>query len=1032
MKMRVFNRMKLVPLLAVLLCSVMNKCSFAEPELTASSVVSTADSTSLPQAQLEADEQDEDSTDIATAESAHQPQTYFLTTIPVQPLDYEMVSITPFDGLDGRRRRRLGRKRKRRPLPDDYWQGSPREVEPEMIYRGTDTVGTFTQTDRKRTYPRWEANGSGTSVRPRPDRWANPYSDAIDPSNPPPRPRPYETFNRGRENFPPIEGNRQRRLPRPEEQQPTSTSGYKAYRKPYSQAKRVEEDGSSSVENGKNATADLKALLKQSDGLSLSEILQQRNISLQDLIKGKQMALAALTQSPLDVATVTEAENEITSAEPTLSGVRLKVVQNDTKPDYHDIKTIKRIPVFSPSAAPVMASESTAIGSTTTATPTQLPPSAQAQDETNSVEDIITLENVGSSNDNVAIFPTVEIKQLALNPVLPTVKDERLRPIKGVASRIRPDLSNSNIRTEEVFSATRKRYENAKSYATAEPWRSSTTSPPSSTARERWTPSPGLYEKREQFLQKLNQNKVRNRVPFTLSTESNNEPPPEEHTDAILLNTEPFVQTSSERTLMRLPVVRNRLSIKPKLRSPPPSPPSSSTTQSQLQSQSAESAISLADVEFHDEPENVTKLLETEQPELNIIEKFTSFEDTKASSEPEPVLDSFEPTTTKDDDQLSEDDIIERINQNTQRSFTDSLEEYIRDVTESNPSLFNDLGPLTLSDDRREILELMEDRRIGARLAKVLSQRNMTLDELLEHRKRGSSQLHLSEIINNKVKPIEEKMDIVTAFEHFPRFNIGNLRSIRPDDIKQDSQGFSYFTSIISIRPTDEIYKEGRSMQDNHQREHKFIDWKLAHTHTGGNHKMEGGHFLGNGGLKGSGLISPSRMSADAEFDSGDDRPPSSDLLDLELTGHGFNHRHTVTIESASMPLGVRSAIVASACIVGVSLAVFALIFVVCRWRQRRRNKLNYTENFHMAKGKLPMMHTEVLKTPLNDYHQQQQQQPSQQQQQHQQHQQQQMVYSTGQHSLQLQRSDSKVNTMNPNSVEVQDYLWDTMRKPFQ
>ncbi|XP_055544924.1 uncharacterized protein LOC129730007 [Wyeomyia smithii] len=1021
MKVRVFNRMKLVPLLAVVLFSVMNKCSFAEPELSASTV-SMADpaaqphlstSSSLPPVQLEDDEQNEDSTDIATAESAHQPQTFFLTTIPVQPLDYEMVSMTPFDGLDGRRRRRLGRKRKRRPLPDDYWQGSPpREIEPELIYRGADMSGTFTQTDRKRTYPRWETSSIGPSVRPRPDRWSNPYSDAIDPSNPPPRSRPYETFNRGRENFPPIDNNRQRRLPRPEEQ-PTSTSGYKAYRKPYSQAKRVEDDGSSSSENGKNSSADLKALLKQSDGLSLSEILQQRNISLQDLIKGKQMALAALTQSPLDITTVTEAENEITSAEPTLSSVRLKVVQNDTtgKPSFHDIKTIKRIPVYSPSAAPIIASEGTTTESVTTTTSTQLPPSAP--DETNSVEDIITIDTIGSGNDNVAIFPTVEIKQLALNPILPTVKDERLRPIKGVASRIRPDLSNTNIRTEEVFSATRKRYENAKSYATAEQWRSSTTStnsPPSSTVRERWTPSPGVYEKREQFLHKLAQNKVRNRPSLIVSTESSNNDALEEHTDAVYPDTEPSIQASSERTLMRVPVHRNRLSIKPNLRRPPSSPPSSST-------QSAES-ISLADVEFHDEPENVTKLLETEQPELNIIEKFTSFEDTKANSDTQSAVGSFERTTSKDE-RINEDDLIERINQNTQRSFTDSLEDYFRDVTESNPSLFNDLGPITLSDDRREILELMEDRRIGARLAKVLSQRNMTLDELLEHRKRGSSQLHLSEIISNKVKPIEEKMDIVTAFEHFPRFNIGNLRSIRPDDIKQDSQGFSYFTSIINIRPTDEIYKEGRSMQDNHHREHKFIDWKLAHTHTG-NHKMDAGHFLGNGGLKGSGLLTPSRMSADAEFDSGNDRP-SSDLLDLELTGHGFNHRHTVTIESASMPLGVRSAIVASACIVGVSLAIFALIFVVCRWRQRRRNKLNYTENFHMAKGKLPMMHSEVLKTPLNDYQPQQQQQ-----------QQQQIVYSTGQHSLQLHRSDSKINTMNPNSLEVQDYLWDTMRKPFQ
>ncbi|XP_058824717.1 uncharacterized protein LOC131685192 [Topomyia yanbarensis] len=1017
--MEVFNRMKLVLALVALVLSVMNRCSFAEPELTAS--VSTGGSAaqrhssegaaSVQQPEDRAEE--EGLKDVAVSEIVQPPQALHLTTLvpigmPSQPLDEETFSLAPNDGFDGRRRRRLGRKRKRRPLQDDYWQGSPRDEEPEVFYRGgaADQEVTFTPPDRKRTYPRWDASNGGAILRQRPDRWANPYSDAVSPqfstsSDPPSRPRPYETTNRGRENFPPIDGNRQRRLPRPEEIA-TTTSGYKANRKPYSQAKRNEEDGGSSGETGKGAAADLKTLLKQSGGLSLSEILQQRNISLQDLIKGKQMALAALTQSPLDSQTITEAENDITSIIPTLSSVKVRMQEETTaKPDFSDIKTIKRIPVYSPSAAPMVATEiPTTISSTTTTTES----TPSAHDETNSVEDIITLDNLGTGNDNVAIFPTVEIKQLALNPVLPTVKEERLRPIKGVASRIRPDLSNSNIRTEEIFSATKKRYENAKSFATAESWHSSTASPISvtgSTVRERWTPSPGLYEKREQFLQKLNQNKVRNRPSSTASTETHSENP-EEQPDAP--EQETSVQTSSERTLMRVPAARNRLSIKPKLRTSPPSPPPVPP-----QAQSTESH-SLADVEFHDEAENVTKLLETEEPELNIIEKFTSFEDTKTSSEPQSAISSSDPATNEGELPVpSEDDVIERINQNTQRSFTDSLEDYFRDVTESNPSLFNDLGPITLSDDKREILELMEDRRIGARLAKVLSQRNMTLDELLEHRKRGSSQLHLSEIINSKVKPIEEKMDIVTAFEHFPRFNIGNLRSIRPDDIKQDSQGFSYFTSIINIRPTDEIYKEGRSMQDDRHREHKFLDWKQQpHSHTA-NHKMDGVHFLGNGGTKG-GLITPSRMSADAEFDSSNDQ--SSDLLDLELTGHGFNHRHTVTIESASMPLGVRSAIVASACIVGVSLAIFALIFVVCRWRQRRRNKLNYTENFNMAKGQLPNMHNEGLKTPLND----------------------QVVYTTGQHMQQMpfQRKDSKVNAMDPNSQEVQDYLWDTMRKPFQ
>ena len=85
-------------------------------------------------------------------------------------------------------------------------------------------------------------------------------------------------------------------------------------------------------------------------------------------------------------------------------------------------------------------------------------------------------------------------------------------------------------------------------------------------------------------------------------------------------------------------------------------------------------------------------------------------------------------------------------------------------------------------DDRTDLLELIEDRRSGNRLFKVLEQRNMTLEELIEHRKRGSSLLHLATIVEtpsrfypDKKVVLQDNMDIVTAFENFPHFNLLNL-----------------------------------------------------------------------------------------------------------------------------------------------------------------------------------------------------------------------------------------------------------------
>uniref|UniRef100_A0A182XVY4 Uncharacterized protein n=1 Tax=Anopheles stephensi TaxID=30069 RepID=A0A182XVY4_ANOST len=999
-------------------------------------------------------------------------------------------------GTDGRRRRRLGRKRKRRPLQDDYWPPAvPDDNDTESNGFSPTATSAGRVSDRKRlpyaggaAASRWEETAR-PALRSNGNHWThNPYTDAISVDQPQASVRRLpggQSRAATAGNLSPIDPNRSRRIAggRPTEQPPTNG---KAYRKPYSQARRAEEpyasgDGGSS-EAGKVPTTatDLKALLKQSDGLSLSEILQQRNISLQDLIKGKQMALAALTQSPLEATAMTPmGDEQSTTLSPTLSSVRFRV--------HDDSGTVR--PELSADITTVTISSTTTVMPAsdllTTSGFNRHPPSAVEDESNNAVGD--DMGQVGN------IFPTVEIKQLALNPVLPVHKeDQRVRPIKGVASRIRPDLSNTHIRTEPGQAAQVRLP--LVTTTTASPTIGATN--PSlllmtSTTREKWTPSAALVGQRQKF-QTTGTRQVHsgrygfgttlpsgfsspgadsdNSAPLTLTTTvagTTTEPPSARRlvglklssaeATSILPEAEAMVELSPDRPLhqhlLRVPKQKPRIAIKPKLTNvvPPtlpaetPSstlPPASSPTKAAAE----RDRFNLSDVELGDDgagegsvftsPSSNSKqgrqqrlnddLDDSDEPGLNIIEKFTSFADSAAPATQED----------RDSEQAAVADLIGRISEHTQRSFTDSLEDLYRDVTESNPSLFNDLSPIASADDRRELLELMEDRRIGSRLAKVLSQRNMTLEQLLEHRRRGSSQLHLAEIANGKVKPIDDKIDIVTAFEHFPRFNIGNLRSIRPDDIKLDSQGFSYFTSIINIRPADEAYKEARALQDRHRPK------RPASNHRGET------HFLVKGGSKDR-LLVPSRMSAGMEhaygsnsetYDHQPDPNVVGDLLDLELSGHGFQHHRSasVTIESTSMPVGVRSAIVASSAIVGVSLAIFIAIFVACRLRQRRRQKLNYTENFNMAKGRLPILQGSDQETvrksctpsvsgrssSLGE----------------------QVVFTThralagsggatGSNSAPGTSSSTTGQgrqraMMDPNSVEVQDYLWD--RKPFQ
>lgn len=231
------------------------------------------------------------------------------------------------------------------------------------------------------------------------------------------------------------------------------------------------------------------------------------------------------------------------------------------------------------------------------------------------------------------------------------------------------------------------------------------------------------------------------------------------------------------------------------------------------------------------------------------------------------------------------------------------------------------------------------------------------------------------------------------------------------------------------------------------------------------------------------------------------------DLLDLELSGHGFRrspsaaaatsisqHHHHLQQQQqqhqlgslyASMPAGVRSAIVASAAIVLTSLTTLMVIFVACRWRQHRRRKSSYLKTYNAMKSKLPQaansdgsssschnshkLATVSCNTPVHHHHQHQlmfKRQGS-------------TTLSTcsssltttattaaatsatttatataaaaatthaatgsagggrglggvGSLALTLRGSThQKLNTMDPNSPEVQEYLFDTLRKTY-
>ncbi|KAL5277238.1 hypothetical protein ACFFRR_002456 [Megaselia abdita] len=419
-------------------------------------------------------------------------------------------------------------------------------------------------------------------------------------------------------------------------------------------------------------------------------------------------------------------------------------------------------------------------------------------------------------------------------------------------------------------------------------------------------------------------------------------------------------------------------------------------------------------------------------------------------STPKPTTSSTTTTTTETIEQ----------NEIDEEQLLDDSEDFIEDdsylkpdsvESEEVPSITSRIDKQSFDDssfnryydyDRDELIELLEDQESGNRFLKVLNERNMSLEEFLEQRKRGSSDLHLAMLAENKttenlpVGIFNDKLDIVTAFENFPHFNLVDLKSIRPDDIKTDSQGSSYFTSIIDIEPTDSDKRlTGNPTMQAQQQNHNnhfgafFPSWKtLALASLTSQENLDKAHGF---------LSRPTEKNL----------RQGHDLIDLELSGHGFRKTTPTNTKKSIFSAGVRSALVASSIVVAISIGIFIVIFVGFRWRQKRRKRLDYTETYNAMKSKLPpltisqptsslnMRRMDELSSPhssphifpssstLRDKHHHHtlrlsihhEQPPP----------------SPLSHSLTRSCRASNISTLDANSQELQEYLFDSLRKSY-
>ncbi|XP_055842899.1 uncharacterized protein LOC129909821 isoform X2 [Episyrphus balteatus] len=739
----------------------------------------------------------------------------------------------------------------------------------------------------------------------------------------------------------------------------------KSYRRPYSQAKKDQHQQAfaSKEESSENrfpkprSPIDLKEILKNSGGLSLSEILQQKNLSLDDLLKGKQNALLAL---------------QTTASSPEKHPDSISSKERFGKP-------VRRIPPLG--LGPLTTSTTT----TTTTTDTNL--IDQSVEETSS-----------QSNES----REVHSEEMSSNESKPTKIPATLRKNLKFPSRIR---MSPTTRRQQHFETT---------------VRFSTTSSTTTTPKPSTTRIP-LYKKRQHTRLPLVRIPGVNKINPTTATGS------ESYESAPSRET---IESQEDNTTYNYPK-RSRTRQ------------SSSTTTT-----TTEATADLTDP--------ATNFVDYSPGENEVLQESEAFENTSLSKNNSDL-------STHDRDKLKTKNLEEPVTDHIYRY--NSLKNYIDNNLPHAVLMDIDLADIDPVDDRTDLLELIEDRRSGNRLIKVLEQRNMTLEELIEHRKRGSSQLHLATFVQNRsgVFPgkkvvVNDDMDIVTAFENFPHFNLLNLKSVKPDEIKTDSQGSSYFTSIIDIEPTDESSKEqgsgslaGKSSirspnNSNIQRQPFYPSWKslaLASLTTSENAKR----FLQRSELEPPQQTAQRHQSTVSEEDPivqiEDEVARAHDLIDLELSGHGFKRSALNLMHTSEVPSGIRSAMVASAAIVLTSLVAFMVVFVGCRWKQRRRrHKLDYLEAYSAMRTKRPMKSShrnDELTTSTTSLGMESSTAPSRTSRSNSRQSQRHQIsivfpgndggYLTGGPSHSIQ--NSKFDPMDPNSPQVQDYLFSSLRKSF-
>lgn len=146
-----------------------------------------------------------------------------------------------------------------------------------------------------------------------------------------------------------------------------------------------------------------------------------------------------------------------------------------------------------------------------------------------------------------------------------------------------------------------------------------------------------------------------------------------------------------------------------------------------------------------------------------------------------------------------------------------------------------------ITSARDEILEFLKTDSGSVRLARILASRNMTLAELIEHRERGSSQQHLADIFRESRQPVYQptEANMSEAYESEPNHGIINNK------VKNNARNLAQMNAneIPSIQEMFSFLEESESKPSDHEMNEQTPSTSTQEQANSENHSTEGSEY---------------------------------------------------------------------------------------------------------------------------------------------------------------------------------------------